>query len=64
MAKDGQGLMFWSNLGIHFEDVELVEKAPRCKCCGQTVSKKPFNDLELLLKKAINWEKKDVTSPN
>ena len=37
IAKDGEGLMFSSNLGIHFSDVKLVKKAPRCKCCGQVL---------------------------
>jgi len=37
IAKDGEGLMFSSNLGIHFSEVKLVKKATRCKCCGQVL---------------------------
>ena len=37
IANDGEGLMFASELGIHFSEVKLVEKAPRCKCCGQRI---------------------------
>ena len=37
IARDGKGLMFHSDLGIHFSEVELVEKALRCECCGQVI---------------------------
>jgi len=37
IASDGCGLMFGSNLGTHFKNVELVKKAPRCKCCCQVL---------------------------
>lgn len=37
IAPDGLGLMFASNLGTHFKNVELVKKAPRCESCGQVL---------------------------
>jgi hypothetical protein len=40
LAEDGEGLMFGSNLGIHYSEVEMVKPAPRCKCCGQVLPRK------------------------
>ena len=37
IASDGEGLMFSSNLGTHFTNVELVKATERCKCCGQVL---------------------------